>query len=268
MVRTLPLFKGLVSNYQKTNRYLGSVESIVAISKELKSNAREVKGVKGFTSAFKSIQLKSVGYRYPDRPTFAVSNVSSTIKKGEVIVIVGPSGSGKSTLVDLISGLRAPSSGNIFIDEHSITDYSRDQLRSLVGYVSQKVELLGDTMEEHIMFGSIDRTGGPDFSEVLQYADLSDMAATRTDASISLGESGGTVWGQKQRLDFARVLYSNVPILFLDEPASGLDGDSKTKLLESIRRASNQLSRTIIMITHDLSDCVWADSVWVMTKAD
>ena len=52
--------------------------------------------------------------------------------------------------------------------------------------------------------------------------------------------------------------------MFLDEPASGLDGDAKTKLLESIQLASNQLNRTIIMISHDLSDCVWADSVWVM----
>ena len=106
MVRTLPLFKALVSNYQKTNRYLGSVESIVIISEEMKSNARDVEGVQGFTSSFKCIQLNSVGYQYPPGSTRAVSDINCAITKGEVIVIVGPSGSGKSTLVDLISGLR------------------------------------------------------------------------------------------------------------------------------------------------------------------
>src|SRR6185503_18361553 len=148
---------------------------------------------------------------------------SFTVKKGEMVALVGPTGAGKSTVAQLLPRLYDIQQGEIFIDGRSIKQYTQRSLRENIAYVSQKPFLFLDTLEENISFGrpfsrkqvqeAARRAYAEEFSEHLPGY-----------YNFKLAESGKNLsGGQQQRVAIARAFVKGAPILVMDEATSSLD---------------------------------------------
>lgn len=267
-LRTLPLFKAALLNYQKTSRYIGSVESVIALGDSLVEAASPRTKSQFEAVQFNQIVLDNVSYKYPLAVSNSIDGVSVKIIRPSFICVVGKSGAGKSTLVDIISGLRSPSSGSMLVDGISSDSLSGEVLRRGLAYVPQDIQVLGETIEEHIVFGSAADRDEMRLEKVLKLAELGDLAPSLAEVgSVELGEGGtGLSGGQRQRVDIARALYGQSALIILDEPGSALDQSTKVRIINSLKVAANELNRCVIMISHDLNDCLIADEVWVMSE--
>lgn len=270
MIRTLPLFKSVIANFQRTNRYTGSVESILSMHDKFKLEA-EIEPVTKIGSCeppftFRKMELRDVCFSYKSASCLALKSITVDILSGELIAIVGRSGSGKSTFADIIARLRSIDSGCINVDGRDFYQMSRTEWQKRVGYVPQDIELLGDSIVDHVSFGCTKELDPTRLIQSLKLAGLESLASdSKVAANISLGEAGVSLsGGQRQRLDFARVLYNESQLIILDEPGSALDRLTKSKVLRSVKIAAKELGKTVIMITHDLEDCLVADQVWLL----
>ncbi len=175
---------------------------------------------------------------------------------------MGPSGSGKTTLANLLSRFLEPSSGSVRLDGVPLKDWSLDNLRSQVAYVSQDVVMFNDSIAHNVTLGAdVDRNR---LWEALTAANLADFVKSlphqeHTTVGHNATELSG---GQRQRLAIARAIYKNAPILILDEATSALDTTSE----QAVKDALNVLmqGRTSLVIAHRLSTIEHADLIVVM----
>jgi energy-coupling factor transport system ATP-binding protein len=183
----------------------------------------------------------------------ALSDLSFTIRKGELVAVVGASGSGKTTLVQHFNGLLKPSSGQIRIGEQDISQNKTDHhwIRKQVGIVFQFPEnqLFEETVADDIAFGprnlnwtsaQVDRS----VRSSLSLVGLSETYLTRHPFHLSGGE--------RRRVAIAGVLAMDPSILILDEPTSGLDWSGSEKI-ESVIRQYHQMGRTVVFVSHDMN---------------
>jgi len=212
-----------------------------------------------------SIHYKGVSFAYPASKGKALDNIDLTIKKGELIAIVGKSGGGKTTLINMLPRFYLPDSGIIEIDDIDIKEFTLKSLRSLLGIVSQDVILFNDTVLENIRYGRADANG----EEVIEAA-----KAAYADEFISsfpegydtfIGERGLRLsGGQRQRLSIARAILKNPPVLILDEATSSLDTASEMMIQSALEKLMEK--RTTIVIAHRLSTVRKANRIVVMDK--
>ena len=201
----------------------------------------------------RTLACESVSYRYDDVGPLAIDQVSFTIHRGQSVGIVGPTGAGKSTLVDLLLGLLPPTSGRILVDDEPLEGRQRDWQRQ-IGYVSQDVYLLDDSLRHNIAFGmapaAIDEAR---LTEAVQQARLGEVvAALPNGLDTIVGENGVRLsGGQRQRVAIARALYHDPPVLFFDEATAALDTQTERDVTEAIARVRG--TRTVIAIAHRLS---------------
>ena len=182
-----------------------------------------------------------------------LENINLEINKGDVIGIVGKTGAGKSTFVDLLLGLKKPTSGNIYIDEKKMNVNLFRGFRLSISSVPQDYFLLDRSLEENIVFGK--GTSKIDYAllkQVVEIAMLSDfISSQRSGLKTFVGEGGVRLsGGQKQRLAIARALYKKHSVLVLDEATSSVDSETEKKILSNI--VNNNPKLTIIMIAHRL----------------
>ncbi len=209
-----------------------------------------------------SIDIQNVSFHYIDGDP-VLADVDLSIRKGEVVAIVGPSGSGKSTLVDLVPRFYDPVSGAIRIDGADLRDLQLRSLRDKIGIVTQETILFNDTVKNNIAYGLDDCP----LEQVIAAAKaanahtfISEMP--RGYASI-IGERGVKLsGGERQRLALARAILKNPPILILDEATSALDTESEILVQEAIERL--MAGRTSIVIAHRLSTVQHADRIFVL----
>jgi ABC-type Mn2+/Zn2+ transport system ATPase subunit len=200
------------------------------------------------------IEVYDITYGYaPHKPV--LENVSVKIPKGRFVGLLGPSGSGKSTLLKIIIGLHRQWKGTIkFLDENSDSyTYSSKNL----GYVPQVESIDWNfpvTVKEVVGMGIWDRSGiAPWFSkdvDVTVGAILDDLGINNSEfRNRQIRELSG---GEQQRVFLARALIRKPTILILDEPISGVDFNTREKIMEILRSLNQDLGMTIIMTTHDL----------------
>jgi ATP-binding cassette, subfamily B, bacterial PglK len=194
-----------------------------------------------------------VSFGYEGGPPLALDDVSFTIRRGQSVGIVGPTGAGKSTLVDVLLGLLPPTTGRVLIDGEPLEGRERAWQRQ-IGYVSQDVYLLDDSLRRNIAFGIAD--GAIDEARLgaaVSQARLDEVVAAlpeRLDTTV--GENGVRLsGGQRQRVAIARALYHDPPVLFFDEATAALDNQTEREVTEAI--ATVHGSRTVIAIAHRLS---------------
>ena len=191
-----------------------------------------------------------------------LKGIHTTIRKGEVVVVIGPSGSGKSTFIRCLNLLETPTEGQIFFEGSCITDkgYAVHKHREKVGMVFQQFNLFNNlTILENVTISlkKVKKVPAPAAEEkaraLLRRVGLEDKADAYP-AQLS--------GGQKQRIAIARIFLKDPPILILDEATSALDSVTEAKLQETFERLSQ--GRTTIIIAHRLSTVRNADRIAVI----
>lgn len=211
------------------------------------------------------VVFKNVNFEYFAGDGPVLDNINFSIKKGEVVALVGPSGSGKSTIADLIPRFYDVKSGSIMFDGEDIKNASLASLRNNLGIVSQEVVLFNDTIRNNIAYAQPNK----DESEIRKAAEAANalefIEKTQDGFDTVVGERGVKLsGGQKQRLAIARALLKNPSILILDEATSALDTESEKKVQKAIE--SLMKDRTALVIAHRLSTVQNADKIIVIEK--
>jgi len=209
-----------------------------------------------------SIEIENVNFEYEKNKPVLV-NLNLTIKKSELIALVGPSGSGKSTFADLIARFYDVTSGQIKIDGNNIRSIKLDSIRKLIGIVQQETILFNDTIRNNIIFGLEDVTEER-LHEVCKSANAYDfIMETANKFDTIIGERGLKLsGGQRQRISIARTLLRNPQILILDEATSSLDNESEKIVQDALNKLMQ--NRTSIVIAHRLSTIKDADKIIVL----
>ena len=212
---------------------------------------------------FKNIlEFKNVDFFYnTDRNI--LENLSFSVKKGEMIGLIGHSGAGKTTIVDLFLRLFQPSKGKILIDDVNIEDISMEQWRRNIGYISQDMFLENGTIAENIKFYDEKITDG-DMEEAAKMANIYEFIQTLPDKfSTLIGERGVLLSaGQRQRIVIARVLAKKPKILVMDEATSALDNESEIQIQKIIENLKGKI--TVLVIAHRLSTVINSDRLLVL----
>ncbi|MCD6440986.1 MAG: ABC transporter ATP-binding protein [Candidatus Marinimicrobia bacterium] len=243
---------------------LASASRVFSILDE-KSDITEKKNAIQITRFKKDIRYEHVDFWYDESNGNILSDVNLTVKKGDIIAIVGHSGAGKTTFVDLLPRFYDVTAGRILIDDIDICDLTLSSLRSLMGIVTQETILFNDTIFNNIAYGMIDAD-----PEVVQTA----AKAANADEFIEefpdkyetiIGDKGSRLsGGQAQRIAIARALLKNPPILIFDEATSSLDTESEKKVQAAIDRLMKD--RTVFVIAHRLATIQNATKIIVLDK--
>jgi len=214
----------------------------------------------------KCIEFKNVSFKYENATV--LNNISLKVNKGEMVAIVGSSGSGKSTLVNLIPRFFDIVSGKILIDDIDINNLSRLKIRSLIGIVSQDSILFNTSIKENILLGDSNGNIDEKLSESLSIANADEFINELDDqVDYNVGDNGSNLsGGQKQRVAIARAVYSNSPILILDEATSSLDSKSEKLVQDAIDKL--MINKTSIVIAHRLSTIQNANKIIVLDKGE
>jgi ATP-binding cassette subfamily C protein len=212
-----------------------------------------------------TLACEDVSFQYEDAPAPALDHISFTIQRGQSIGIVGPTGAGKSTLVDVLLGLLSPTSGRVLVDGQPLDGRERAWQRQ-IGYVSQDVYLLDDSLRRNVAFGipdgAIDEARLARAVSQARLDEVVDSLPSRLETVI--GENGVRLsGGQRQRVAIARALYP--PVLVFDEATAALDSQTEREVTEAIAHLRQGFGeqafhgpRTVIAIAHRLStvkDC-------------
>lgn len=192
----------------------------------------------------------------------ALANVSFAVEKGDFVAVMGPSGSGKSTLLHLLGGLDEPTSGDITLAGRPISRLSDDEVtivrRRKVGFIFQFFNLVPTlTAAENVALPLL--IDGQNISQhqskIQQLLDLVGLADRMDHKPDQL--SGG----QQQRVAIARAFVNDPEIVLADEPTGNLDSKSGTAVLTLLRQFCDDLSQTIVMVTHDPRAASYANQV-------
>lgn len=189
-----------------------------------------------------------------------LTDCSTEVKKGEVVVVCGPSGSGKSTLIKTVNGLEPVQQGEITVDGIVVNDKKTDlaKLRSRVGMVFQHFELFPHlSIIENLTLAQVKvlkRNKAPAREKALKLLERVGLSAHANKFPAQL--SGG----QQQRVSIARALVRNPPVILADEPTGALDSHTGREVLGLLQQLHKQ-GHTVVLITHDNSIAVQADRI-------
>jgi subfamily B ATP-binding cassette protein MsbA len=192
-------------------------------------------------------------------------NVSFTLRRGEIVALVGPSGGGKSTLADLIPRFYRPTSGRITWDGQDLSHTKYAALRKHIGIVTQETILFHGTIRHNVAYGRPDATDEQVVAAAKDaYAD-GFIHETSHGYETLIGERGARLsGGQKQRLAIARALLKDPPVLILDEATSALDTESERLVQLALDRLMGE--RTTLVIAHRLSTIQRAHRILVLNQ--
>ncbi|MBI4652031.1 ABC transporter ATP-binding protein, partial [Candidatus Desantisbacteria bacterium] len=212
----------------------------------------------------KDISFKNVNFCYEEK-TPVLKNINLTIKKDEIVAIVGPSGAGKTSMIDLLLRFYSPAQGKIEIDGIDISDISIASLRNQIGIVTQDTFLFHDTIQNNISYSKESAS----MEEIIHAAEKANamqfIKKMPNGFNTIVGERGTQLsGGERQRLSIARVILKNPPILILDEATSSLDSESEKQVQEALNTLF--LGHTTVVIAHRLSTIHHADRIVVMDK--
>ncbi|RKC89936.1 Energy-coupling factor transporter ATP-binding protein EcfA1 [Listeria monocytogenes] len=212
------------------------------------------------------VRLEHVFYKYEDTEKYAVKDVSISAQKGEWVALVGHNGSGKSTIAKFLNGLLFPEDGLIKIGHFVLSEKNIWEIRRQVGMVFQNPDnqFVGATVQDDVAFG-LENHGVPHDTMVERVESALNEVGMQ---SYALHEPARLSGGQKQRVAIAGVLALQPDVIILDEATSMLDPRGRAEVMETIRIMREQEDITVISITHDLDEVLFADRVIVMNKGE
>ena len=210
------------------------------------------------------ISVSGLRFAYPNANRLALDGVDFHVRDGGRLAVVGPSGAGKSTLVHLLLRFWEFHEGRIEIGGGDIRSYRQDDVRKMIGVVSQNTYLFNATVRENLLLARPNASEEEIF-EAARRAQIHDFILSLPKGYDTwIGEQGvGLSGGERQRLAIARALLKDAPILILDEATANLDAVTERKVLDAIRELME--GRTTLMITHRLVGMESMDEIIVLS---
>lgn len=267
--RVLPAIGKMTSEYSSINYYYAGLDSVYRNFKEVCKETDDVAVITDSNSIVETalsfehhIRLEDIVFFYDESQNKIINHLDLTISKGEAIAFVGPSGSGKTTLSDIVLGLLKPQHGQVTVDGKDIATNPYNWSK-LVGYVSQTMYLVDDTIRVNVAFGVDEEDIDDDrVWECLRRAQIDDYVRNMEQGIYTtVGDRGIRIsGGQRQRIAIARALYHNPLVLVLDEATSALDNDTEKAVMESIEALQGQI--TMIIVAHRLSTVKNCDRIY------
>ena len=205
-------------------------------------------------------ELSGVNFYYPNGH-HALKDIDMEIRPNKITALVGLSGAGKSTLISLLDKFYEPQQGQIKLDGIDLKDYDTQYLRDHIGLVLQKNHIFQGTIFDNIRYGKT-TASMEDVIEAAEKASIHEQILQLPDGydNDALMLSGG----QQQRIALARMFLKNPPIIFLDEPTASLDAIATEQIKHSLDQIKQ--GRTVIIISHSLSQIIDADYTYVMKE--
>ncbi|MCB9233654.1 MAG: ATP-binding cassette domain-containing protein [Bacteroidia bacterium] len=209
------------------------------------------------------IKFNRLTYRYPSAPKPALDQVDFSVKKGEMIGLIGESGAGKSTFMNVFLRFLVEQEGQIELDGKKLGLDDTLAWWSMIGYVPQDVFILEGTVAENIAFGvKPDEIDHSRLQKAIEGANLRDFVENlELGLESQIGEKGAKIsGGQRQRLGIARALYKNAEILLFDEATSALDPQNEREIIATIK-ALARAGKTVLVIAHRITTLEGCDRI-------
>lgn len=244
-------------NIKKGNAAAARVLEVLETENPIKNPKNPV----DFRKFNKNITFKDVSFSYENE--IVIDTLNLTIKKGTSVALVGPSGGGKSTIANLVPRFYDVTKGCIQIDGNDIRDISKDDLRELMGIVTQDSILFNDSIRNNLRIAKPDATD-EEMRKATQIANaLSFIEALPNGFDTVIGDQGNKLsGGQKQRLSISRAVLKDPAVLILDEATSALDTESERLVQDALIQMMK--NRTSLVIAHRLSTIQNADLIIVL----
>ncbi|MBD8009379.1 ABC transporter ATP-binding protein [Acinetobacter pecorum] len=234
--------------------YSESFFKILEADDEIEPSGQQTPPVKG------RFELCGVNFYYPNG-YHALKDINMEIRPNTITALVGLSGAGKSTLISLLDKFYEPQQGQIKLDGIDLKDYDTQYLRDHIGLVLQKNHIFQGTVFDNILYGKTNASR-EEVIAAAKKASIHEQILQLPDGydSDALQLSGG----QQQRIAIARMFLKNPPIIFLDEPTASLDAIATEQIKQSLDQIKQ--GRTVIIISHSLSQIIDADYTYVMKE--
>lgn len=213
------------------------------------------------------IELQDLCFSYIQNKPI-LKNLNLTISPGQTVAFVGKSGSGKSTLANLLPRFYEPTSGNILLNGHALSEYELTSLRSQIALVTQNVVLFDGSIRDNIAYGAMPDVSDEAVIHAAEAAHVMEFVNHLSDGlDTQVGEKGTKLsGGQRQRIAIARAILKNAPVLILDEATSALDTESERHIQAALENVMKD--RTTLVIAHRLSTIESADQIVVMDRGE
>lgn len=208
-----------------------------------------------------AVSLKGIGYRYPGSEGNALTDISMELAAGERVALIGGTGSGKSTLVRLLTGLSAPTEGELLFDGQSVKEISPQRLRDNVSCVLQKDTIFSGTIRENVAAGR--QVSDDEIISALEDARLMDFVRGQKEGlGYPVTQRGGNLsGGQKQRLSIARAILKPASVYIFDDSFSALDFMTEAELRR--RLAERLKGKTQLVVTQRVATAMSCDRIYV-----
>ena len=209
------------------------------------------------------LEIRGLSFRYGPTEPWVFDGLDLAIPAGSSLALVGPSGAGKSTLVSLLLRFWEYHDGAIRIGGRDIREYRADDVRTMLGVVSQNVHLFNATVRDNLAVADADATDD-EIEAACRMAQLHDaIVALPEGYETRIGEDGVRLsGGERQRLAIARAIVKNAPILILDEATANLDVATESRLFDAL--APFMADRTTLVISHRRTVAARVDRVVVL----
>jgi ATP-binding cassette subfamily B (MDR/TAP) protein 10 len=216
------------------------------------------------------LEFSQVNFVYPSRPdSLVLKNISFSIRKGEVICLVGKSGSGKSTLASLITRIYDCTSGILNYQGRDIRELNLSWYRRQFSVVAQEPVLFNFSILQNILYGSTERQSNETALEAAKHAHVDEFMNSFPEKEKTIaGERGSLLsGGQKQRIAIARAILKNSPVLILDEATSFLDNQSRNLVIDALKNLISS-GKTVLVIAHRSWPLQYANRIIVLEKGE
>ncbi|MEH7130533.1 ABC transporter ATP-binding protein [Neobacillus drentensis] len=213
------------------------------------------------------VEFQDVTFSYPGAEMPAISNISFSMRPGEVTAIIGGTGSGKSTLINLIPRFYDVDSGKVLVDGIDVREMAQEQLRKKIGFVPQQSVLFTGTIAENIRYGKETATT-EEVEHAAEVAQAKEFIANMPEGFDAVIAQGGTnvSGGQKQRLSIARALVRKPEIYIFDDSFSALDFKTDTKLRSALKAETG--NSTVLIVAQRVTTIMDADQIIVLDNGE
>ena len=208
------------------------------------------------------LEARNLSVSYEDSPRKILDEISFKINPGEIVALVGPVGCGKTTLARALGRMIKIDEGSLYLDDNDVMDLKLNQLRSNIALVPQEGYLFTETLSENIKYGNPEASIEKVQESAYEARMTDDIKGFPDGLKTLVGERGITLsGGQRQRTALSRALLVDSKIIVLDDALASVDNKTASAILQTIKK---QYSKTVLMISHQLSAAAACDRILVM----